>query len=74
MTVQQKYGRRKEAERFGKELQVGFFTVCLICNLANVALENSLRARLVINPGHLDFPTIARRVAVSFVVIGRFLK
>ena len=55
LTVGGKYGRKKEAERFGKELEVGvFFSIYLICNLGNIELENSLRVRLLVNPGHLE--------------------
>ena len=37
-------------------------------------LDNLLREHLLVNPGHLNFPAIARPVAVLFAVIGRFLK
>lgn len=70
MTVQGKYGRRKEAERFGKELEVGLFSEFVYCHLGNMELDNFLHAHLLVNPGHLNFPAIARPVAVLFVVTG----
>ena len=75
LIVQGKYGRRKEAERFGKELEVGLFSEFVYCrHLGNMELNNLLREHLLVNPGHLNFPAIARPVAVLFAVIGRFLK